>query len=83
MKKNLPDANLFLETFLKEKEGKFKIKNLKKKNLIKDGILDSMDVIILASKIAEKFKIKINLSNETTLKKFEKFNSILSLIKKR
>jgi acyl carrier protein len=83
MKKNLPDPNLFLETFLKEKEGKFKIKNLKKKNLIKDGILDSMDVIILASKIAEKFKIKINLSNETTLKKFEKFNSILSLIKKR
>jgi acyl carrier protein len=83
MKKNLPDPNQFLETFLKEKEGKFKIKNLKKKNLIKDGILDSMDVIILSSKIAEKFKIKINLSHESTLKKFEKFNSILSLIKKR
>jgi acyl carrier protein len=82
MKKKFPDPNKFLETFLKEKEGKLEIKNIKKKNLIKDGILDSMDVIILSSKIAEKFKIKINLSHQNTLKKFEKYSGILSLIKK-
>ena len=83
MKKKLLEPIKFLELFLKEKEGKFIIKNIKKKNLIKDGILDSMDIVILASEITKKFKIKVNLSHSSTLKKFEKFDGILSLMQKK
>ena len=72
---------IFLENFFIKKEGKQILKNIKKKNLIKEGYLDSMDVVSLASLIQKHFKIKINLSKESVLKSFENFNSIIKLIK--
>lgn len=83
MKKTKINPTVFLEKFLQTKQGQLNIKNIKKANLIKTGILDSMDVIILASEISKKFKIKINLSKEATLKKFENFDKIISLISKK
>ena len=44
------------------------------------GILDSMDIIVLASEINKKFKIKIDLSNEKILKKFENYKGLVDLI---
>ena len=40
-----------------------------------------MDVVNLASVINKKFKTKINLSKESVLKSFEKFDLILKLFK--
>ena len=73
----------FLEDFLKKKEGKINIKNLLNKNLVRNGILDSMDIIVLATKINEKFNIQINLASQNTLKKFEKFKDLVDLISKK
>ncbi len=84
MTKSIPDKNQkisFLENFFIKKEGKQILKNLKKDNLIKQGYLDSMDVVNLASLIQKKYQIKINLSKESILKSFEKFDSIIKLIK--
>ena len=71
---------LFLDNYLKKKEGKLSINLLKKKNFMSSGILDSMDIIVLASEINKKFKIKIDLSNEKILKKFENYKGLVDLI---
>lgn len=84
MTKSILDKNqkiTFLENFFIKKEGKQILKNLKKDNLIKRGYLDSMDVVNLALLIQKTYKIKINLSKESILKSFEKFDSIIKLIK--
>ena len=73
----------FLEDFLKKKERKINLKNLLNKNLVRNGILDSMDIIVLTSNINKKFNIQINLASQTTLKKFEKFRDLVDLISKK
>ena len=72
--------NFFLENFFKKKEGKSNINYLKKINLMHSGLLDSMDVILLSAEINKKFKTKIDLSDQKTLKKFESFSSLSKLI---
>ncbi len=72
-----------LENFFIKKEGQSIKKSLKKINLIKSGILDSMDILNLALFISKKFNIKVDISNEKNLKAFEKFDHILKLIKKK
>lgn len=73
-------VKLFLDNYLKKKEGKSNISSLKKINLMHSGLLDSMDIIMLASEINKKFKIKIDLSNEKILKKFESYEGLIDLI---
>ena len=72
-----------LESFFVKKEGQNIKKSLKKINLLKSGILDSMDILNLALFISKKFNIKVDISNEKNLKAFEKFDHILKLIKKK
>ena len=72
-----------LENFFIKKEGQSIKKSLKKINLIKSGILDSMDILNLALFISKKFNIKVDISNEKNLKAFEKFDHILKFIKKK
>ena len=72
-----------LESFFVKKEGQNIKKSLKKINLLKSGILDSMDILNLALFISKKFNIKVDISNEKNLKAFEKFDHILKLIKNR
>jgi len=56
---------------------------LKKINLVKSGLLDSMDILNLAVFISNKLKIKIDISNEKNLKAFEKFENIVNLVKSK
>ena len=72
-----------LENFFIKKEGQSIKKSLNKINLIKSGMLDSMDILNLALFISKKFNIKVDISNEKNLKAFEKFDHILKLIKKK
>ena len=72
-----------LESFFVKKEGQNIKKSLKKINLLKSGVLDSMDILNLALFISKKFNIKVDISNEKNLKAFEKFDHILKLIKNR
>ena len=80
-KKNKNQKINFLEDYFVKKEGKQVLKNIKKINLINAGYLDSMDVVNLASLIQETYKKKIDLSKESVLKSFEKFDLIIKLIK--
>jgi acyl carrier protein len=70
-----------LETFFERRDGKEVLKNLRKKNLIKDGLIDSLDILTLSTIFQKKFNYKINLNNSKNLKSFEKFDKIVNLIK--
>ena len=54
----------FLDDFLIKKTGQKGFKNLSKKNLINDGILDSLDVVTLSFLIKKKFNIDIKMNEK-------------------
>ena len=82
MKDKIEYEKIIEKLFIK-KEGKSIKKKLKKINLVKSGLLDSMDILNLAVFISNKFNIKIDISNEKNLKAFEKFENILNLVKSK
>ena len=66
--KNKIIVKKILDNFLIKKEGKSILRNIEKKNLIKDGLIDSLDVLFLASEIAKKTK-KHTTTNESSFKR--------------
>ena len=68
-----------VDNFLVKKEGKKILKGIKKKNLLNEGILDSLDVFTLASLIEKKAKRKLNISNDKIFKKFQKYKELTNL----
>ena len=70
---------LTVDNFLKKKNGRDILNGIEKKNLIKDGLIDSLDIFSLASNIEKKLKIKINISDNKTFKKFQKYKSLINL----
>ena len=62
-----------VDNFLVKKEGKKILKGIEKKNLLNEGIIDSLDVFTLASLIEKKAKRKLNISNDKIFKKFQKY----------
>ena len=47
-----------IDNFLVKKEGKSILKDIDKKNLIDEGLIDSLDILTLASQIEKKTKKK-------------------------
>ncbi len=72
----------FLDDFLIKKTGQKGFKNLSKKNLINDGILDSLDVVTLSFLIKKKFNIDIKM-NEKNIKIFNSYELLLNKIKSK
>ena len=70
-----------LFSFFIKKNNKLKLKNIKKINLIKSGVLDSLDILDLASFIKKKFKTNLDISDHKILKQCEKFEAIIKLIR--
>tara|TARA_B000000475_G_scaffold103649_1_gene84093 strand:- start:5351 stop:5587 length:237 start_codon:yes stop_codon:yes gene_type:complete len=68
-----------IDNFLIKKEGKSILQNIEKKNLIKDGLIDSLDVLFLASEIAKKTKKKINISQSKNFNKFKKYKDLINI----
>ena len=68
-----------VDNFLVKKEGKKILKGIEKKNLLNEGILDSLDVFTLASLIEKKAKRKLNISNDKIFKKFQKYKELTNL----
>ncbi len=68
-----------VDDFLIKKEGKSAFKKIEKKNLITEGIIDSLDVFTLASKIEKKAKIRINIADTKIFKKFQKYKTLINL----
>ena len=68
-----------VDNFLVKKEGKKILKGIEKKNLLNEGIIDSLDVFTLASLIEKKAKRKLNISNDKIFKKFQKYQELTNL----
>ena len=75
--KNL--VKTIVNNFLVKKEGKKILKGIEKKNLLNEGIIDSLDVFTLASLIEKKTKRKLNISNDKIFKKFQKYKELTNL----
>lgn len=81
IKKNKIIIEHDLFSFFKKKNNKLKLKDIKKVNLIKSGLIDSLDILDLTSFIKKKFKTNLDISDHKILKQYEKFETIIKLIK--
>lgn len=69
----------FVENFFKKKIGKKNFLTIKKRKLISDGIIDSLDIVFLSVKMKKSFNISLEPNNQKNL---EIFNSYEKLIKR-
>ena len=70
----------FLDNFFLEKMGKETFKKIKTKNLISDGLIDSLDIVTLSFLIKKRFKIDIKV-NEKNIALFNSYDKLLNKIK--
>tara|TARA_X000000950_G_C13610536_1_gene535152 strand:- start:61 stop:303 length:243 start_codon:yes stop_codon:yes gene_type:complete len=72
----------FLKKYFLEKMHKNEFKKIMKKDLLSDGILDSLDIVILSTKIKKIFGINIKINSQKTINIFRSYKEILKHIKK-
>lgn len=68
-----------IDNFLVKKEGKSILKDIDKKNLIDEGLIDSLDILTLASQIEKKTKKKIDISKTKNFNKFKKYKDLINI----
>ena len=56
------------------------VDELKTINLTEEGIIDSLDIVSLASYLEEKFGKEIDITDDNTLKAFSNFENIVKLV---
>lgn len=78
MKKNSLVKKI-VDDFLIKKEGKSILKKIETKNLVNEGILDSLDILTVASEIEKKTKKKIDISKPKNFKKFNKYKELIKI----
>lgn len=78
-KKNKDYLKKIVDNFLVKKNGKNILKNIEKKNLINEGLIDSLDIFTLASSIEKKIKKKIIISDQKIFKKFSNYKKLINL----
>ena len=66
-----------IDDFLTKKEGKSILKDIEKKKLVDEGLIDSLDILTIASNIEKKTNKKIDISKS---KNYNKFNNYKDLI---
>ena len=71
----------FLDDYLKSKVGKKDFKKIIKKNLIYEGIIDSLDIVFLSVTIKKKFDITIKFNDEKSIQLFNSYEKLLNRIK--
>lgn len=77
IKKNI--VKDIIDEFLKNKSGNISLDKIKKKDLISEGLIDSLDILTLSSTIEKKTKRKINISDPKIFKKFHKYNDLIKI----
>ena len=68
-----------IDNFLVKKEGKSILKDIDKKNLIDEGLIDSLDILTLASQIEKRTKKKIDISKTKNFNKFKKYKDLINI----
>ena len=71
----------FLDDYLKSKVGKKDFKKIIKKNLVYEGIIDSLDIVFLSVAIKKKFDITIKFNDEKSIQLFSSYEKLLNRIK--
>jgi len=66
-----------IDDFITKKEGKSILKDIEKKKLVDEGLIDSLDILTIASDIEKKTNKKIDISKS---KNYNKFNNYKDLI---
>ncbi len=66
--------------FFTRKEGKGILDEIRNIDFIEEGILDSLDIVFLATYLEEKFGKKIDIIDDDTLKALRHFNNIVELV---
>jgi acyl carrier protein len=74
------EAEKIIAEFFIEREGEGIVDELKTINLTKEGIIDSLDIILLATYLEEKFGKEIDITDDNTLKAFSNFENIVKLV---
>jgi acyl carrier protein len=69
-----------LAKFFVEREGEGVLDTLKAANLVSEGYLDSLDMVVLAVFIEEQFGKKIDLVSEGTFHAMQDFNRLHALV---
>lgn len=83
MNKNTKNVNLvknLVDEFLLKKEGKSILKDIEKKNLVREGIIDSLDLLTLSSLIEKKTGKKINISSPKIYNKFNNYKKLINIL---
>jgi acyl carrier protein len=74
------EVEKIIADFFVEREGNEILKEIRELNFIKEGILDSLDIVFLATYLEEKFSIKIDITDDNILKTFSNFENIVKLV---
>ena len=74
------EAEKIIAEFFIEREGEGIVDELKTINLTKEGIIDSLDIVFLATYLEEKFGKEIDITDDNTLKAFSNFENIVKLV---
>jgi len=74
------EVEKIIADFFVEREGNEILKEIRELNFIEDGILDSLDIVFLATYLEEKFSIKIDITDDNILKTFSNFENIVKLV---
>ena len=74
------EAEKIITEFFIEREGEGIVDQLKTLNLTEEGIIDSLDIVFLATYLEEKFGKKIDITDDNILNAFSKFESIVKLV---
>ncbi len=73
---------IFLKKFFLEKMSKREFDKIKKVDLLSNGVLDSLDIVILSTKIKKVFNINMRINSQKTLNIFRSYKDLLNFIKK-
>ena len=68
-----------IDDFLSKKEGKSILKDIEEKNLVDEGLIDSLDILTIASEIEKKTNKKIDISKSKNFNKFNKYKNIINI----
>ena len=68
-----------VDDFLVKKEGKSVLKGIEKKNLVDEGLIDSLDILTIASEIEKKTNKKIDISKPKNFYKFNKYKDLINI----
>jgi len=68
-----------IDDFLSKKEGMLVLKDIEKRNLVDEGLIDSLDILTIASEIEKKTNKKIDISKPKIFYKFNKYKDLINI----